>query len=195
MTTAVASLEDKATNKVVFGFWLYVMSDCILFAIMFSAYSVLHNNTFSGVGIQQVASLPYVLVESLFLLTSAFTYGMCYLGMNRNCKKALMSWLVITFVLGLVFLGLEINEFAVLIHSGNSWQRSAFLSSFFLLVGGHGLHIFIGLIWMIILMIQVSSQGLTPMMKTRFTCLGIFWHFLDIVWIFIFTLVYLMGAI
>jgi len=155
----------------------------------------LKDNTFGGVSIRQVASLPYVLAETLFLLFSSFTYGLCFYFLTRHQKRLMMFWLSITFILGLCFVLMEFHEFSYLVHTGNSWQRSAFLSSFFSLVGIHGIHVLLGLIWMFVLMMQFSSKGLTPTMRTRFVCLGLFWHFLDIMWIFIFTLVYLMGAI
>lgn len=187
--------ELETDSKVFFGFWVYILSDCILFASLFACYAVLQHNTFGGVGIRQIASLPYVLVETFFLLTSSLTCGFAFLGMHNKLRSALMVWLAVTFVLGVCFLMMEIHEFAYLIHTGNSWQRSAFLSAFFTLVGGHGAHVLFGLIWLVVLFVQLIMKGITPVMKRRVICFSLFWHFLDIVWIFIFTIVYLMGAI
>lgn len=185
--------SHDASSRVIFGFWLFLMTDFIVFACLFATYDVLHNNTFGGPGIKQIASLSYVLVQTLFLLTSSLTYGFAHIA-QRKGRGSVMFWLTVTFLLGLAFVGFEFHEFANLIATGNSWQRSAFLSAFFTLVGIHGIHIVVGMLWIVILMIQMTKQNLSPTMRTRLTCLGMFWNFLDIVWIFIFTIVYLMGA-
>lgn len=177
-----------------FGFWVYLMTDCILFGCLFAAYAVLHNNTFGGPHARELFSLPFALTETLILLTSSFTSGLAMLAAYSNLKRKALIWFCITFLLGAAFLGMELNEFAELAREGNSWQRNAFLSSFFTLVGTHGLHITTGLLWMIILVVQMLLWGFTPMVIKRLTCLSMFWHFLDIVWIFIFTFVYLMGV-
>lgn len=179
----------------IFGFWIYIMSDCILFATIFATYAVIHNNTYGGPGIKQLAGLPYVLGETMALLASSFTYGMAILALYRNRKAQVMSWLVITFLLGATFVAMEINEFVHLYLEGHSWQSSAALSGFFTLVGTHGLHVSIGLIWMLIMLVQISKFDLNKNVRRRLTYLGLFWAFLDIVWIFVFTVVYLMGAI
>jgi len=179
-------------SKTILGFWVYLMTDCILFATLFAAYGVLHNNTYGGPPARELFSLPVALAETLILLTSSFTCGIAMLAPTKN---KVTTWFGITFLLGIAFLTLEINEFTHLVHDGNSWQRSGFLSSFFTLVGTHGLHIATGLLWMIILIIPVWRHGLTAVSLKRLTCLRLFWHFLDVVWIFIFTLVYLMGAL
>lgn len=186
--------HDTGSNKV-FGFWLYLMSDCVLFATLFAAFAVLHKNTFGGVGVKEVASLGFIFVETMFLLFSSFTFGLAFMSFTRDKKDQALMWLGVTFLLGLAFLGMELYEFAHLIHTGNSWERSAFLTSFFVLVGTHGLHVFFGLIWMLVTMSQLKSKTLEPKMRTRMACLGLFWHFLDLVWIFVFTVVYLMGGI
>jgi cytochrome o ubiquinol oxidase subunit 3 len=187
--------EAEATDKVVFGFWIYIMSDCILFASIFGAFAVLHNNTFGGPGAKELFSMPYVLVETFILLTSSFTYGLAMLGAHKHAKNQVLFWLAITFILGLSFICMEVNEFHKLILEGNGPQKSAFLSSFFTLVGTHGLHVTCGLIWMILLMVQVGKHGISSITSRKLSCLSLFWHFLDIVWIFVFTIVYLMGAI
>lgn len=179
----------------VFGFWIYILTDCILFATLFATYAVLHNNTFGGPSIKQLVSLPYVFGETLFLLFSSFTYGMAMLSLYKGRTKGVASWLMFTIILGGAFVAMELNEFIHLLHEGHSWQNSGALTAFFTLVGTHGLHVSIGLIWMIILTIQVLSFKINPTMTRRLSYLGLFWAFLDIVWIFVFTIVYLMGAV
>jgi cytochrome o ubiquinol oxidase subunit III len=178
-----------------FGFWMYIMTDCILFASLFAAFAVLHNNTFGGPSLKELVSLPYVFGESMFLLLSNLTYGMALLGLYKKKRKKLVGWLIVSMILGAGFLTMELNEFAHLIHEGHSWKSSGAMSSFFTLVGTHGLHVFIGLLWMVILTIQTMSFKVNDTMVRRFTYLGLFWNFLDIVWIFVFNIVYLMGAI
>lgn len=186
--------HHDADERVVFGFWIYIMSDCVLFASIFAAYAVLHDSTFGGPGPRELFSLPYVLVETILLLTSSFTYGLAMLAAHKHSRNQVIGWLIVTFLLGAGFVAMEIHEFAHLIAEGNSWQRSAFLSSFFTLVGTHGLHVTVGLIWMVILMVQLSRHGLTSVTVRKLTCLSLFWHFLDIVWICVFSIVYLMGV-
>jgi cytochrome o ubiquinol oxidase subunit 3 len=187
--------HDEVNTKVTFGFWIYIMSDCILFATIFATYAVMKDATFGGPTGKEIFSLPYVLVETFALLTSSFTYGLAMLGANKGNKNQTLFWLFITFLLGIMFISMELHEFAGLIHEGNSWRRSGFLSAFFTLVGTHGIHVTCGLIWMLVMMIQVATKGLNGICRTKLTCLSLFWHFLDIVWIFVFTIVYLMGVI
>lgn len=182
-------------SKTVFGFWVYLMTDCILFGTLFATYAVLHNKTFGGPSAGELFGLPFALTETLLLLTSSFTCGLAMLEVVRFHKKRAFALFAITFLLGAGFLGMELTEFTHLVHDGNSWQRSAFLSSFFTLVGTHGLHITTGLLFIIVLMVQLLRWGITPVTMKRLMCLSLFWHFLDVVWIFIFTFVYLMGAI
>ncbi len=189
------SARFEADDKVTFGFWVYLMTDCVLFASLFATYAVLRGNTFGGPGGRELFSLPYVLLETLLLLTSSFTCGLAVLASKRQDVGKLLQWFGITFILGALFLLMEVTEFRQLAIEGNSWHRSGFLSSFFTLVGTHGLHITIGLLWMAILMLKVKSRGLTSSMLRRLTLLSLFWHFLDIIWIFIFTIVYLLGAV
>ncbi|PRP61028.1 cytochrome o ubiquinol oxidase subunit III, partial [Bacillus halotolerans] len=133
--------------------------------------------------------IPFILTETILLLVSSFTYGLAMLARNKGDAGQVLMWLVITFVLGLSFVAMELYEFAHLIHEGNSWQRSGFLSAFFTLVGTHGLHVTMGLIWMVVMIVQVYQNGINPLMTKRLTCLGLFWHFLDVVWIFVFSIV------
>lgn len=181
--------------RTIFGFWMYLMTDCILFASLFATYGVLHNNTFGGPSSHELFNLPYALAQTLILLTSSFTCGLGMWIAHHHQKGKVIAFFALTFLLGLSFLGLEINEFAHFVQEGNSWQRSAFLSAYFTLVGTHGLHITSGLLWILVLMVQIFIQGLTLVNLKRLMCLSLFWHFLDIIWIFIFTLIYLMGVI
>lgn len=187
--------HHDADGMDVFGFWLYILTDCILFASIFAAYAVLHNNVYGGPAMKEFISMPYVLGETMLLLASSFTYGLSILALYKNGMKQVVFWLGITFLLGLGFVFMEVNEFIHLYLEGHSWQNSAALSSFFTLVGTHGLHVTMGLIWMLVLMVQLFVFGLSSTMRKRLTYLGLFWSFLDIVWIFVFTIVYLMGAI
>ncbi|KGP63735.1 cytochrome o ubiquinol oxidase subunit III [Legionella norrlandica] len=182
-------------SKNVFGFWIYIMTDCILFASLFAVYAVLHTHTFGGAHAKELFSLPFVLTETLILLTSSFTYGLAMLARESSTSDKVTRWMWVTLVLGLCFIAMEGYEFRHLYLDGHTWSKSAFLSSFFTLVATHGLHVIVGLIWMLAIIVQINVHGITPVTKTKFTCLGLFWHFLDIVWIFVFSVVYLMGAI
>ena len=171
------------------------MSDCILFAGLFATYAVLRNAVAGGPTGAELFHLPYVFTETLCLLVSSVTYGMVMLALNAQNRRAVLGWLVITAVLGACFIGMELREFSHMIGEGAGPDRSAFLSSFFTLVGTHGLHVSAGLIWMLVMMIQVVRTGLNATTASRLVCLSLFWHFLDIVWIGVFSIVYLMGAI
>lgn len=184
-----------ATNKPTLGFWIYLMTDCVVFACLFATYAVLRHNTAGGPGASELFSLPYVLAETLILLTSSYAAGLSLLSAKLADRRQLLGWLALTAILGLAFLGLEVSEFAKLAHEGNGWTRSGFTSAYFTLVGTHGLHIAAGLLWLAVLAVQLARRGLTPVMQRRLTLLSMFWHFLDVIWIFIFTFVYLMGAI
>lgn len=188
-------VEEKNRDKVIFGFWVYLMTDLLMFSVLFATFAVLRNNTFGGPSGTVLFNVPYVFIETMILLTSSFTSGLGVLAANSKNKRATLSLFGITFILGLSFLGMELSEFSRLIAEGNGPQRSGFLSSFFTLVGTHGLHITFGLLWMIILMIYIYRKGLTSGNVRKLTLLSLFWHFLDLVWIFIFTFVFLMGAV
>jgi cytochrome o ubiquinol oxidase subunit 3 len=197
MTKLIASLskeERAADDKTLFGFWLYIMTDCVLFASLFATYAVLHRNTAGGAGGAELFQLPTVLTETLLLLTSSFTAGLAMLAAHKRLKAQTIFWFVVTFGLGLAFLIIELTEFRNLVHEGNGWGRSAFLSSFFTLVGTHGAHITVGLLWMIALLFKLWQRGFTRAVVRRLAMLSYFWHFLDVVWIFIFTIVYMMGV-
>lgn len=188
--------QHHADETDIFGFWIYIMSDCLLFACLFATFIVLHNNTFGGPGMKDILNLPYVFGETLFLLCSSFTYGLAVLSSYREGSRgSIVLWLFVTFLLGLGFVGMELHEFIRLIAEGHGPQTSGFLSAFFTLVGTHGFHVSMGLLWMVILMVQMLMYGNSGKMKRRLTYLALFWAFLDIVWIFVFTIVYLMGAV
>lgn len=187
--------EDHPDSKTFFGFWVYLMNDCILFATLFATYAVLHNGTYGGPSSRDLFHLPFALNETLLLLASSFTSGLAILGANQKSKKKALFWLSITFLFGAGFLAMELTEFSNFVHEGNSWERSAFLSAFFTLVGTHGLHISTGLLWILVLMGQIAFRGFGHSVMRRLSCFRLFWHFLDLVWIFIFTFVYLMGVI
>jgi cytochrome o ubiquinol oxidase subunit III len=190
----IASTEPNFKNKSVLGFWIYLMTDCVLFATLFATYIVLSNNTNGLPPIREITSLNYVLFETLILLTSSYTMGIALLyGYRKNISKTIL-WLLITFILGLLFLGLEINEFIHLSNEGFSWTASANMSAYFTLLGTHGLHIKAGLLWIAILMYGINKRGLDILSFKRLTVLSLFWHFLDIVWIFIFSIVFLIGV-
>lgn len=195
VTTTTTQLQPQENSQDVFGFWLYIMSDCLIFACLFATFVVLRNNTYGGPGMKEITDLPYVLVETIFLLMSSFTYGMSILRMYRNHWQGVIIWLLVTLLFGLAFVVMEVNEFTHLILEGHGPQSSAAMSAFFSLVGTHGLHVSIGLLWMLLMMVQLSIFKLTPATRRRLTYLGLFWAFLDIVWIFVFTVVYLMGVV
>lgn len=182
-------------SKTTLGFWMYLMTDCILFASLFLPYAVLKNSTFGGPTSQDLFSLDIALAETLILLCSSVTCGLAILSAVQNKKKHVILWLFATLLLGGTFLTLELQEFAHLIKEGNSWQRSAFLSAFFTLVSTHGLHITFGMLWGLIMTAQVMHYGISPMTFRRLTIFSMFWHFLDLIWIFIFTYVYLAGVL
>jgi cytochrome o ubiquinol oxidase subunit 3 len=182
-------------SSTMLGFWIYLMSDCLIFAMLFAAFGVLGGNYAAGPAPKDLFELKDVATETGFLLLSSITCGFAMLSMAKGRIGATQGWLVVTALFGLAFLGYELTEFAHLFHEGATPQRSAFLSSFFTLVGTHGLHVTCGLIWMVTLMAQVARHGLIPANQRRLMCLSMFWHFLDVIWIGVFTFVYLMGML
>lgn len=188
-------MHKETVNKVVLGFWIYLMTDLLMFAVLFASYMVLRDNTFGGAGARELFDLPYALAETMILLLSSFTCGLGMLYARRQVVTTSLIYFISTFLLGIAFLSMELYEFNHLIHEGNTPQRSAFLSSFFTLVGTHGIHITAGLVWLLILLIYVMRRGLNASAMRKLTLLSLFWHFLDIVWIFIFTIVYLFAKI
>ncbi|CAG7622684.1 Cytochrome bo(3) ubiquinol oxidase subunit 3 [Paenibacillus solanacearum] len=178
-----------------FGFWLFLITDCILFGTLFATYIVLHGNTNGGPTPHELFKMPGIIAETFILLTSSFTSGLAVLAMHRGNTKGLIGWLAVTALLGASFIALEVTEFVTMVlHEGATISTSAFLSSFYALVGTHGLHVSLGLIWMIGLMLQLRKRGITAVTKRKVEVISLYWHFLDVVWIFVFTVVYLMGV-
>ncbi len=177
------------------GFWIYLMSDCLIFAMLFAAYGVLGGNYAAGPAPKDLFDLPLVALNTAMLLFSSITYGFAMIATQRGKVGATLVWLAVTGLFGLAFLSIELHEFAGLIHEGAGPWRSAFLSSFFTLVGTHGLHVTFGLVWLVTLMVQVGRYGLNADNRRRLMCLSMFWHFLDVIWIGVFTFVYLMGVL
>lgn len=180
---------ENVEEKTVFGFWVYLMTDCLLFGTLFATYAVLHTPS------KGLFNLPFALTETLILLASSFVCGFTLIASRKNQPRQVIGWFGITFLLGIAFLAMELTEFFHLIREGHSWQKNGFLSAYFTLVGTHGLHISCGLLWMLVMMVQIFKNGLIPTVLRRLQCLRLFWHFLDLVWIFIFSIVYLMGEI
>ncbi|MBA3722517.1 MAG: cytochrome o ubiquinol oxidase subunit III [Parachlamydiaceae bacterium] len=193
--TGLPDPHQDTFSKTVLGFWMYLMTDCLLFTSLFATYAVLHNSTFGGPSSRELFSLTTSFTETMILLLSSVSCGLGMLSALKNEKKKVIAWFVIAFLLGATFVAIEFHEFASLVQEGNSWRRSAFLSSFFTLVGTHGLHVSFGLLWMLVMLLQVFFLGITVTTFRRLVVFSMFWHFLDLIWIFIFTFVYLMGVI
>ena len=187
--------DHHPENGTSLGFWLYLMSDCLIFAALFATYGVLGRSYAGGPGGAELFDLGLVALNTAFLLMSSITFGFAMLQKQKKNVGGTQLWLAITGLLGLAFLVVELYEFYHLIHNGHTAQSSAFLSAFFTLVGTHGLHVTFGLIWLVTLMIQISKHGLIEANVRRINCLSMFWHFLDVVWIGVFTFVYLMGVL
>ena len=188
-------LEHHPESSTALGFWLYLMSDCLVFACLFATYAVLGRNYAGGPTGAQLFDLPLVAVNTSMLLLSSITYGFAMLEMQHKRLRNTLLWLGVTGLLGACFIGLELYEFIHLFHEGAGPQRSGFLTAFFTLVGTHGLHVTFGIVWLVTLMVQAGKYGLTPENQRRLMCLSMFWHFLDVVWIGVFTFVYLMGVL
>ena len=186
--------HHDVASTIQLGFWIYLMSDCLLFSGLFATYAVLHGHTAGGPTGAQLFDLPGVLTETMFLLISSFTCGLATLAMNANKRNATVGWLGVTFLFGAGFITMEVREFAHMVAIGAGADHSAFLSSFFTLVATHGLHVTCGLIFMAVMMIAVLRKGLTDTNRARLNCLSLFWHFLDIIWVGVFSLVYLFGV-
>jgi cytochrome o ubiquinol oxidase subunit 3 len=190
------SHDDHGASNTVLGFWVYLMTDCIIFASLFAVFAVMGHQFAGGPTGQSLFDIQGVALETAILLLSSITFGFGMLAALKGKTNTLLAWLGITFLLGVAFIGLEIHEFSVLIAQGAGPDRSAFLSAFFTLVGTHGLHVTVGLVWMAILAVQViGKKEITERELTRLTCLSLFWHFLDIVWICVFTFVYLTSVV
>ena len=195
ITRTLSHDERVADSKTLFGFWVYLMTDLVLFASLFATFAVLRGPEFGGASIQNIFNLPYILVETIVLLCSSFTCGLALLSARAESIRAAIFWLSFTFVLGATFLGMEISEFARLAIQGFGPSRSGFLSAYFTLVGTHGTHVAIGLLWLLSLVIAIFKKGFSRGNLRKLALFAIFWHFIDIIWIFIFTIVYLFGSL
>lgn len=197
MTSAQADFRaaTSADTAVNFGFWVYLMSDVIIFAMLFIGYVQLSTHHAGGPTGKELFELRLIFVETLVLLVSSFTFGLATLALKRDEKGRIMLWLAVTFVLGACFIGLELHEFIGLINEGASYTRSAFLSAFFALVGTHGAHVAFGLIWIVVMFGQLAVKGVTAPVASRLTRLSLFWHFLDLIWIAVFSTVYIAGVV
>jgi len=182
-------------DSTMLGFWIYLMSDSLIFAALFATYGVLSRNYAAGPTPSDLFDLRLIALNTAMLLFSSITYGLAMLEVERRRMGLTLFWLAVTGLFGLAFLSIELYEFAHLIHEGATPQRSGFLSAFFTLVGTHGLHVTFGIIWLVTLMFQLRAHGFIPENHRRLMCLGMFWHFLDVVWIGVFTYVYLMGVL
>jgi cytochrome o ubiquinol oxidase subunit 3 len=187
--------EHQEGESTSLGFWIYLMSDCLIFAMLFATYGVLGGNFAGGPAPKDVFELPLIVVNTSCLLISSITFGFAMLASQGRNVRLTQLWLMVTAIFGIAFLAIELYEFGHLIMAGAGPQRSAFLSSFFTLVGTHGLHVTFGLIWIGTMIAQLGHKGLVPANVRRLTCLSMFWHFLDIIWVGVFTVVYLMGML
>ncbi|MCR3754734.1 MAG: cytochrome bo3 ubiquinol oxidase subunit 3 [Candidatus Westeberhardia cardiocondylae] len=187
--------HPNTTDIKIFGFWIYLMSDCIIFATLFTIYITLVNNTNTGPTIQDICTLPHVFVETIFLLSSSITYSMALITLKYNKTKEINIWLIFTAILGISFVYIELQELYYLVKQGYGPNFSAFLSSFFTLLSTHNLHVILGIFWILIMIVQIHYQGTTLRNQILLKCLGLFWHFLDIIWIILITIVYLLQII
>lgn len=179
----------------ILGFWLFLGAEIVLFATLFAGYFVLQDGTADGPTLAEIFVLNDVLIETFLLLTSSFTMGLALHQMRQNNLKGMLIFTVMTLLLGLGFMYMEINEFIHYVHEGATLQTSAFTSAFFTLLGTHGAHVSFGIVWVTMLIIQLVRRGITPVTSRKFFIASLYWHFLDVVWIFIFTFVYLRGVL
>ena len=186
---------EEHASPTLLGFWIYLMSDALIFATLFATYGVLATAYAGGPTPAELFKLPLVAVNTGLLLLSSVTYGMAMMDMHEDKNRGVLAWLAVTGLFGAAFVGVEAFEFVQLIAEGASPQRSAFLSAFFTLVGTHGLHVLFGLLWIGVMIVQVGQRGLTADNRRRLMCLSLFWHLLDVVWIGVFTFVYLLGVL
>lgn len=197
-TPAFYQIEDDGTvhaTGTLLGFWIYLMSDALLFAGIFATFGVLSSSFAGGPTPREILDLGLVAVNTGILLLSALTCGLAMLSMHGGKLASTQRWLLVTALLGTAFVGIELYEFAELIHEGATPQRSGYLSAFFTLVGTHGLHVTLGVVWILVMLVQLRQRGLHPANRQRLLCLSMFWHFLDVVWIGVFTFVYLLGVL
>lgn len=188
-----SSLDDVSVKEI--GFWIYLMSDAIIFALLFATYIVMSANNAGGPTARDLFDLKHTAEETLLLLTSSLTCGFSILALSRKCRSEVLFWLIVTALLGASFIGMEITEFHGMVSKGAGPDRSGFLSAFFTLVGTHGLHVSFGLVWGLVMMAQVAVKGLNEHVASRLRRWSMFWHFLDLIWVAIFSFVYLRGVI
>ena len=186
--------HQDAFSMTFLGFWFYIITDCLIFTTLFTTYAVMKSETFGGVRSQDIFELSTAFAETMLLLVSSVTCGLAVLAAVKSQRVRSICWLAITFLIGASFIFLELKEFSSLVEAGHGWEKSAFLSAFFTLVGSHGLHVSVGLFWMCVMMAQLFFKGITVSTFRRLVIFSLFWHFLDLIWIFIFTFVYLMGV-
>lgn len=194
-TSKPVEYSDSGEALKIFGFWIFLATDLVLFACLFAVYLVLQTHTAGGPSARQLFDVPGFVAETFILLTSSFTGGLATYEMRRGNLRGVVGWLVVTALLGMSFVGLEISEFVRYALEGATMQRSAFLSAFFTLVGTHGSHVTLGIIWMVSIISQLLKYGITPVTARKVFVVGLYWHFLDVVWVFIFTVVYLTGVV
>lgn len=196
-SASIAEEHHKAVTIDIqtFGFWIYIMSDLVLFSALFATYGVLRHNFAGGPSGQDFFDLPYVFGETMLLLFSSATCGFAMLTLESGKINKVLIWLGVTFILGLGFIIMEVSEFHRLLLEGDGPSRSGFLSAFFTLVSTHGAHVTAGLIWIAVMIVQIFTKGISSSVRSRLIRLSVFWHFLDIIWVGVFTMVYLMGAL
>jgi len=206
MTTVTAEADQRAHGReshggpaptrivVAYGFWIFILSDIVMFSALFAAYAVLSGNTAGGPTGAELFNLRSVFILTVCLLLSSYTCGLMMLSAGEGSLERFAVFAVLTFLLGAAFLVIELSEFADMVRKGAGPSRSAFLSAFFTLVGMHGAHVATGLLWLLFMTAQVAAKGLRPKVLRRLLCYSLFWHALDIVWIGVMTLVYLMGV-
>ncbi len=186
--------HHDAYSKTVFGFWIYLLTDFVLFGTLFAMFAVLRNGTFEGPSGKELFDLQSVLDRTCMFIVSSLTAGLAGASVHRRKKTVTICLFGATFLLGLVFIGMQFQEFHSLISSGNAWQRSAFLSAYFTLLGTFAIHVAFGLLWILVLIIPIFFNEITGVVIRRLTCMRMFWQFLNIIWVFIFTFVYLLGG-
>jgi cytochrome o ubiquinol oxidase subunit 3 len=187
--------DEHAHNSTLLGFWIYIMSDTLIFAALFATFGVLRHRYAGGPTAAEVLDIPGVALNTAMLLVSSITCGFAMLEMQKRKRGSTLFWLAVTGLFGAAFVGLELHEFATMIAEGATPQRSAYLSAFFTLVGTHGTHVTIGIIWLVTLMVQIGRKGLIHENTRRLMCFSMFWHFLDVIWIGVFSVVYLLGVL
>lgn len=194
-TNTPLEYQSETGRLNILGFWIFLGAEIALFATLFATYLALMHRTADGPMAHELFAVKDVLIETFLLLTSSFTCGLAIHEMRLHNRKGLIIWLGITLLLGFSFLTFEINEFVHYVQAGATLSASAFWSSFFLLVGTHGVHVSIGIVWILLIMVQLGRQGITPFTARKVFVSSLYWHFLDVVWIFVFTAVYLTGMV